>query len=251
MSLGPGDPAPSAAALEELEREEPDMLRVRVAASERALRKVRSVLEGVGVADAPAVATRLVDSQRASRQVPVLDRVRVLVPALLNDPRAYVSVSMLLREIESHERAFTISWLSRRFRVATFGSGNLEAWGCRATNLGELKYDQMGDAYRLGKVGINVMRWQDDAGLNLKPYEITGAGVACLCQRRTGMEKSFRVGAEVEAFEGPHEAGEQLRALLADEPRREQLASAGHARTLASHGWSNRAQSMAALLRAA
>jgi hypothetical protein len=250
-ALGPGDPAPTPAALEELERDEPNMMRIRTIASERICRKLTNVLAAADIADAPAAAQRLVDSQLTSRHVPVLARTRLLLPQLTQRPRDYIIASMLLREIESHERAFTISWLSRRFNIATFGSGNLEPWNARATHLGELPYDHMGSAYRLGKVGLNIMRWQDDAGLNLKPFEITGAGVACLCQRRVGMDECFSLGNEIEAFDSPSHAAALLSDLLANPARRKQLAAAGHAKTTSSHTWTHRAHAMTHLLRPA
>jgi spore maturation protein CgeB len=109
----------------------------------------------------------------------------------------------------------------------------------------------MGSAYRLGKVGLNIMRWQDDAGLNLKPFEITGAGVACLCQRRVGMDECFSLGNEIEAFDSPSHAAALLSDLLANPARRKQLAAAGHAKTTSSHTWTHRAHAMTHLLRPA
>jgi hypothetical protein len=247
-SVGHGDPAPCETALAQLERDDPDMNAIRVAAASRVASKIRSILSDSRVAILPAAVDRLVDSQLKDRTRPAIDRVRETAPALITDIRAYVLTTMALREIEAHERAFTISWLSRRFKVATFGKGDLSAWRSRATVLGELPYEGMNDAYRRGRVGLNIMRWQDDSGLNLKPFEITSARVACVSQARPGGEECFLPGQEIEFFTSPQHAAGIIGSLCSDAQRRTELAQRGMARTLGGHTWRDRAESMETLV---
>jgi hypothetical protein len=67
--------------------------------------------------------------------------------------------------------------------------------------------DQMSAAYARGRVGLNVMRWQDDAGINLKPLEIAASGVACASVRRVGLDGILEPVEEIETFGAPAEAG--------------------------------------------
>lgn len=256
ISLGPGDPAPTAEALDQLEREDPDIGIVRHAASEYAARKLRKPVDvrGQRYELRESFVDRLIQGQLQARHTPVLTRLDALpaeyatdVKVLLATPRLYIRTSMLLRSIEQAERAFTTAWLSSRFSVATFGAGDLRklGWPSRVTPLGNIAYDAMPALYRAGKVGLNVMRWQDDCGVNLKPFEITGSGVACLTSKRSGLDGLFEVGREIEDFDSPLQAAGVLGALLGDECKRKRMAAAGQARTAQSHTWCERASRLA------
>src|SRR5262249_22651970 len=138
-------------------------------------------------------------SQLTDRHAPMLARIRQLAAqdpswrsgaeALVRSLPLYVKVTSAVRSIEAWERAFTFAFLSRHFRCATFGAGGpaLDAWGVRATHLGSIRWEDQAEAYSRGSIGLNVMRWQDDMGLNMKPYEITASGAVCLCARRAGL----------------------------------------------------------------
>jgi spore maturation protein CgeB len=144
---------------------------------------------------------------------------------------------MAVRGVEQFERAFVVSYLSRRFNCATFGSGDYSAWGCRAHRFGELAYEDQAKVYSRGRIGLNVGRWQDDAGLNLKSYEITASGAACLCGWRNGFNESFVDGVEAVSFRSPADAAQKARELLAAPSRLASVAAAGRERTLREHTW--------------
>ncbi|MFA6046528.1 MAG: glycosyltransferase [Phycisphaerales bacterium] len=252
-SCGPGDPAPTPAVLRELDNDQPDIEAIRREYATNARLKL-TALRPIAPPPAPqisqdawlALVDALIAGQLAARATPVLGRVRALAPAhpaaasLLHTPTLYAKASMTLREIEGFERAFTISWLSRRFRVATFGGWDAAPWHSRAENLGELPFEDMPKAYGQAAAALNVMRWQDDHGINIKPFEITASATPCLCAARVGLAQCFTPGEEVITFEGPQAAAHALRDLLDSPTKREAIAAQGLARTLRDHTWKSR-----------
>ncbi|MFM9995034.1 MAG: glycosyltransferase [Phycisphaerales bacterium] len=253
FGLGPGDPKPTPTMLEELEKDEPDTARIRHEQAERVTPEVAALLaklpgDRVAPAAARELAHVLVTSQLASRDTPLLDRIDAVrrdadaplaaaIDALRADPRLYVEVTMKVRLIENWERAFTFAHLARRFRCAAFGTGSLAAWGADTKHLGDLPYAGMARAYSRAAIGLNVMRWQDDQGLNLKPFEITASGAACLCARRVGLDALFDDDREIIAFATPGEARRKAGELLKAPERLRTIAEAGRARTLHDHTW--------------
>ncbi len=249
-ALGPGDPAPSPQVLAMLESDEPPVDELRRAAA----RRVAAALEKL-IAEHPQrglihpVLEALLRSQIEHRHEPMFCRLQRFDPAgvaaLVSHPRLYVRATMLVRAVEACERAFSISWLSRRFRVATFGSGDLGPWQCRATHLGELAYEAMADAYASGKAGLSVMRWQDDVGLNIKPFEISACARPCLCARRSGVDDLFRDGQEILVFDSLPHAAERLRSVCDSSATRHELGGRARARVEREHTWFARAGAIA------
>lgn len=253
FGLGPGDPRPTPTMLEELEKDEPDVARIRHEQGERVTPEVAALLsklpaDRVSPAAARELAHALVRAQLASRDSPMLDRMDALrrdadaplgaaIDALRADAGLYVEVTMKVRSVENWERAFTFAHLARRFRCAAFGTGSLAAWGADIRHLGDLPYDGMARAYSRAAIGLNVMRWQDDQGLNLKPFEITASGAACLCAKRVGLDALFDDGREITAFTTPGEARRKAAELLKEPDRLRAIAEAGRARTLRDHTW--------------
>lgn len=256
LAIGPGDPTPTKLALSLLDSAEPDFEPLRHEAAERLrprLREIASRLAAGPHDHAPSsLIEQLLRSQLANRHVPMFTRLRGIVTGdssltacgmrLCRDPLLYVELTSIVRSIEWAERAFTFAALCRRFRCATFGPGGdgLSPWlagGPAAHHLGMLDWDAQALAYSRSRIGLNVMRWQDDHGLNVKPYEITASGAACLCARRAGIEAVFEADREVAVFEGPSHAIRTCEALLSDDRRRESLARAGRDRTSREHTW--------------
>lgn len=243
---GPGDPGPTPLMLAELDKDEPDVGAIVAERVERARASVRREAEPMG----PAVVElgeRLLEMQVADRHRPMLNRLAAIegeggrgaegVRVLRAQPSAFVKVTDAVRWIERWRRPFTVAYLAKRFDVALFGGMDLSAWGFTGTRYGTVGYQEMARTYALGRVGLNVMRWQDDTGLNLKPLEITASGVACVCERRAGLDDLFEVGAEIAAFDGPAEAAEEVSRLLGDDAARAAMGEAGLARTRRDHTW--------------
>jgi hypothetical protein len=233
---GPGDPNPTKLMLAELDKDSPDVEAIREERVEQARAQLHEVCASVAAAVRTA-GTILIEMQLADRHRPMLDRLAEIESAggeaaegartLRQSPRLFVQVTDAVRRIDKWRRAFTLAHLARRFDVAVFGSPKLEAWGVKATMLGEVGYRDMARMYSMGRLGLNVMRWQDDTGLNLKPLEITASGAACLCERRVGLDAMFEVGREIAAFDGPGEALSEAQRLLSDEGARRAMAGAG------------------------
>lgn len=257
MALGPGDGPPTRLMLEMLDTDEPDIATVRHEQAELVRRRVMTLADRFGTeADgARRLLEALVHSQLTDRHRPMLGRLRgllrepacrVAVGVMLSDPRLFVDVTMQVRAMESWERAFTLTYLSRRYRCAVFGGGisGLDGWNADVVRLGPLSWPDQAAAYSRARLGLNVMRWQDDAGLNVKPYEITASGAACLCAQRAGIEDVFEPGREVAVFEGPAQAARLAGQLLADPYRLDEMARAGRARTLRDHTWTSVARDL-------
>jgi spore maturation protein CgeB len=149
--------------------------------------------------------------------------------------------------VESFERAFTAAWLSRRCRAAVFGEMNAD-WPVRAERAGHVAFGAMAGWYRRGVAGLNVMRWQDDVGVNLKPLEIGASGVACVCGRRAGVEALFEDGKEIVTFDGPAGALEAVRTLRESPARAREIGEAARARVEREHTWAHRAAVIARAL---
>ncbi len=245
---GPGDPPPTALAMKELESDEPDMMAIRREAAERVvpgLVDIARSLPADGVA-CEGLFRALVKAQVENRDEPMLARLSRFagdaslapaVEAVRGDPRLFVKVTMAVRGVEQFERAFAVAYLSRRFNCAVFGSGDYSAWGCKTHRFGEVAYEDQAKVYSRGRIGLNVGRWQDDAGLNLKCFEITASGAACLCAKRGGFDEAFVDGREAVAFTSPADAARKARELLDDPARLAAVAGAGRARTLRDHTW--------------
>lgn len=253
-SCGPGDPKPSEVAMRELSSREPNYESVREDQATRLKVKLgNQASRAVPEMEAAmrALVGRLVDWQVQERHAAMLTRVDSIVgeggeiaraaERLMSDPRLYVLIAMGVRRVEAMERAFTLCLLAKRFHVAVFGKQDLASWNCRATDLGELEYERMSSAYCRGRVGLNVMRWQDDAGLNLKPLEIAASGVAVLGTRRTGSDQVLCGGRELTMFDGPTSAAAELDLLLGDEARRSSVRNAAFHRVQSEHRWEDRA----------
>lgn len=243
---GPGDPGPTPQMLAELARDEPDVDGITAERVDRARATLAGVCEPLG-ASVRAVGERLLETQVSDRHRPMLDRLAAIeaeggelaagVASLRAQPSAYVKVTDSVRWVERWRRAFTAAYLSRRVSVAVFGGMDLSAWGFEGEMLGSVEYGAMARTYALGRVGLNAMRWQDDVGLNLKALEVTASGVACVCERRGGLETLFDVGTEIAAFDGPADALAEVSRLLGDDDARAAMANAGMERTRREHTW--------------
>lgn len=255
FGLGPGDRAPTPAMLEELDADEPDTQRIRIEQADLLKPRLETLAQrvpGVAREEACRLLFLLLDSQLCDRHRPMLDRLDVLsrhdaalaraCDGLKSDPRVFLKATSAIRRIEQWERAFTITYLSRRFRCATFGGGDLAAWGCSATHLGSLPYADQARAFGRAPIALNVMRWQDDVGVNIKPMEIAASGAVCLMRHRAGIESLYEPDREIVTFETPSDAAESLRQLLDDPDRLDDIREAALRRTLRDHTWTTRVQ---------
>jgi spore maturation protein CgeB len=254
---GGTDGPPTAAMLEELAKDEPDLERIRHEQAETIIPALEALAGRVEADLQPAVRKVLSlarESQLAAREVPLLDRLAAirqqdpaLAPAvgrITSDAQLYVELSLTLRSIEHWQRPFVVSWLSRYFSMALFGDVDLTAWKCRARSFGRVPCNEQARVYSRGRLGLSVMRWQDDVGLHLKPFEITASGAACLCHHRVGVDDLWVDGEEIVTFRALPEARQKVEALLRDPARLGAIADAGRVRTLSCHTWAARMEEL-------
>lgn len=261
FSYGPGDPPPSPLMLEQLDLLEPNVRAIRTSVAESLSGVFRELVTRFPAAlheQAAELIRFMTTLQLERRDTPMLLRIdglsdacshlRSAIDHLLSDLPLYTELGMTLRRIENWERAFTYSYLSRHFKCASFGQGDPDAWHAEGTHLGPLDMHQQSKAYSRGHIGLNVMRWQDDIGLNVKPYEITASGAALLCARRTGLEDQWILGKEALAFTTPAEARQVAAQALQDPDALHALANAGRQRTLQDHTWTSVAGRLASII---
>lgn len=251
FSGGGGDGSqPTPVMLEEIEKDEPDMMRIRKSFADNlrlGIEALASKLESARPVAAKEFFRRLLASQVENRATPVLHRIRQLAAQdagmkhiaqeVINEPKAYAQTAGAIRQMEDFGRAFTISYLSRHFKCAIFGKVDYSAFGCRAESLGFIGYDEQAKIYARGKFGLSVMRWQDEEGIHIKPYEICASGSACLAELRPGLEKIFDLEREIVSFQTPAEARGRVRELLSSPDRLMALTRAGMERTMRDHTW--------------
>lgn len=108
---------------------------------------------------------------------------------------------------------------------------------------------QMYDVLRRSQIGLNV-HIHDAAGLagNMRMFETTGAGAVLVTEDAPNLSLLFEPEAEVVPYRSVSDLVGQVRALLADDARRERIALGGQARTLRDHSTPVRAAELNNLL---
>ena len=254
---GPGDPAPTDVMLQELDQDEPDIDRIRkdVALNLRPeLDDLAQQVDGSVREPMRKLFDAMVEARLADRHSPALVHLQrvlqsdadlaVAADALIKNVAMYVKATDTIRRIEKWERPFMVAYLSRHFSCLRLGLQSYDAWGIEGDASGFVDYEKQPEVYAKGRVALNVMRWQDDIGVNSKVFEITACGTACLQAYRGGIDELFEPGKEILVYKTPGEARRQLADALATPSRMEELAEAGRARTLRDHTWTNRMQSV-------
>jgi hypothetical protein len=118
---------------------------------------------------------------------------------------------------------------------------------CRSPVSG-LEYYQ---SIRSSKISFN--RHADASGDsvgNIRMFEVTGTGTCLLTDTGANMKELFEPGAEVVVYTSVDEAVDKVRYLLENDKERENIAQAGHRRTLRDHTFANRCQLIDEIIRA-
>lgn len=258
FAIGPGDPPPTELMLRELERDRPDCEAIR---SEASWRVAPRLDELAGRAEPGALRDRLrellaelLQSQLDARHTPVLTRLDAIIArrpelqaaqeSLLADPALFIDATALVRSVEHWERAFTFVYLARRFRCLLSGEADLGAWGCPVQSIGFVPHERQSEVYARARMGLSVMRWQDDAGLHPKVLECAASGTVPLVARRAGIDELLKPGDECAVFEGPAEAARQLAEHMKAPARLDEIADAALQRVRREHTWKVRADAI-------
>lgn len=262
VSCGKGDPMPTPEAMRQLDQDEPDMMAIR----KDMISHIRPHMKAMAKqspkpAEVEEVLERLIQSQLERRNVPVLNRLEEIAAqdyklsegfrTLCHPPAALVQAGRIVRNVEISERAFTISWLSRRFKTLVFGENKLAPWNVKAEQITAVHTTHVSKTIARGRVGVNLTRWHDDAGLGTRPFEIAASGVAAVSHRRPGLQDCFVDGQEMLMFDTPQEGAKAIQSLLADQGKRSAMAEAGRNRVLKDHTWASRVPAIVKALEAA
>lgn len=103
----------------------------------------------------------------------------------------------------------------------------------------------LGFTYFKGKAGSAGERRQ----LRLREFEVTMAGGFYLTQDCPQLRELFRVGEEIETWDGVDELEEKVRHYIAHPQERERIAAAGYSRTAHEHTWEHRFRGLLSELR--
>lgn len=250
---GVGDPPPTPVMLEELESDDPDVDRIRKDLATQLLPEIAALATGFGGAIAEPMRRLLegmVEARLAYRHEPAaahLQRVAqsdenltVAAQILVNSIPTYIRATDLIRRIDKWERPFMVAYLSRHFKCLRLGQQSYDEWGIEGDATGLIDYHRQSELYAKAKFALNVMRWQDDIGLNSKIFEITASGSPLLQAYRTGVDDLFENGREIMVSRTPGEARRLLADALNTPGRAEEIAEAGRRRTLRDHTWARR-----------
>jgi spore maturation protein CgeB len=80
--------------------------------------------------------------------------------------------------------------------------------------------------------GLKVYRSRQ---IKARVFEVPGAGGCLLTESAESLDKYYRLGSEIEVFEGIDDLAEKIRYLLANPEYRDALAQAGYQRTRSEH----------------
>lgn len=262
INCGPGDPAPTPLMLAELKKDEPDVRGIRQEQSWMASAAALAALRDAGVGDgAQGLIDAWVREQIADPDRPMLAKFDAavagsgapdrLVAALTASPGSSVlwaRVTAALRAIDAWQRAFTSAYLASRFKCLLVGAGGdawkKSGWPLESPGVGNVGYHELSLCYSRCHAGLNVMRYQDDVGLNPKALEIAASGCVPLVRHRAGLADMFGDGREMLSFKSPAEAATRLRSVLNDAGARESIARAARERVERDHTWRTRADDM-------
>jgi glycosyltransferase involved in cell wall biosynthesis len=262
INCGPGDPAPTPLMLAELAKDEPDVRAIRQEQAWAASAAAIATLREAGASDgADALVEAWITEQLEAPDRPMLEKFdaavsksdapAALVAALTNAPTSpalWARVTAAIRAVDAWQRAFTSAYLSRRFNCLLVGAGadawKRSGWPVDGPSVGNVGYHELALCYSRCHAGLNVMRYQDDVGMNPKVLEIAASGCVPLVRDRAGLSGMFDDGAEMLAFNSPARAAERLRSILNDGDARQSISTAARARIERDHTWRTRAVDM-------
>jgi spore maturation protein CgeB len=163
----------------------------------------------------------------------------------------YFKAAAILYEFRSWQRHFYLAYLSKYFRVGLFGG----KWSHVGKESEQNENGKWVDFLRIpqvvarGKVALDIVAGWDEEGLTAKTFELAACGVAMIHNECVGLQQAFVAGKEIEIFQSPRQAREQVQRLLDDPDRRKNMAHAGRERLLRQHTWAHRVQQMMKLAR--
>lgn len=107
----------------------------------------------------------------------------------------------------------------------------------------------MYQALRDSNVGVNIHADSSPThASNMKLFETTGVGTCLVTDWKNNISQLFEPGKEVVTYRSASECAENIRWLLDNPSKREEIARAGQARTLKDHSFATRAHQLTAII---
>ena len=160
---GPGDPAPTEIMLQELERDDPDIDRIRKDVAQSLGPELDTLAQQVDASVRKPMRTlfdAMVEARLADRHSPALVHLQRVVQqdashaaaldVLIKNLPLYVQVTDTIRRIDKWERPFTVAYLSRHFNCLRLGQQWYDAWGIEGEASGFVDYEQQPEVYAKG-----------------------------------------------------------------------------------------------------
>ncbi len=262
INAGPGDEPPTELMRAELSKDVPDVEAIRRDQAERARGPLATMLKSIALSAtedaARALAGAWLDEQLANPDRPMLEKLHAaagrspgappMVDALIAYPGSaahWSNAGAMVRRVESWQRAFISAYLSQRFKCLIVGDcgevWSRAGWDLRGDRVGSVPYHELSLHYSRCAAGLNVMRYQDDVGSNIKGLECAASGCVPLQRRRVGMERLLNPGVETLLFDSPVQARDGLAGLLKSPDRRHQMAAASRGAVETRNTWIIRA----------
>jgi spore maturation protein CgeB len=129
-------------------------------------------------------------------------------------------------------RRSRLQWLARRgIHVEAFGYG----WPN-----GTVSVPRMREVIRQSVISLNFANSRGDNQIKARTFEVPGAGGFLLTENAPGLDRFYRLGEEIEAFDDMEQLEVKIKHYLADRDKRDAIARRGFERTRAEHTYDAR-----------
>lgn len=147
---------------------------------------------------------------------------------------------------------FIANWQAHREeKISPVANYGIKIWGGKQWQASRLSNSYQGGPttvkemikiIRASKITLNVHVVEQiySEGTNVRTFEATGAGGFLLSNKRRSLYELFKVGKEIEVFEGDEDLVEKTRFYLENDTAREKIAKAGWERTKKEHTYLER-----------
>jgi spore maturation protein CgeB len=147
----------------------------------------------------------------------------------------------------AYDVAFIGNWDASRKRekyLKAIADYRLGLWGSKYWNThcqepalkglcqGECSYQEIPEILGSAKMGLNILRPQNEQGHNIRTYEITATGTLMLSERNNGLLRLFTEDKEAVYFSSPDELRQKVEYLLQNPALIKSIAEAGYRKAL-------------------
>lgn len=171
----------------------------------------------------------------------------------LGEPAGHIATSFVGSFTRGHtERVRILEHLCERVEIGVWGSrvDRLPSFSpVRSRYRGEAWGIEMYRLLRASRVTVNNHEaWAGAYANNMRLFEATGVGTLLVTDWKANLREMFEPGTEVVTYRRPEECAELVRYYLEHERERDEIALAGHRRTLREHTYYHRMQELVDLV---